>query len=159
VVKHYNPSISEDAARILNSKQGQFLGDDVQGPVAVIPIRRYANIVRRVGSTTTGSATVYTTPADKDFYLTGIQVSFIKNATCDVASGPLRYTATVEGVSQGIISLALLTLTAQDQNAFVSFETPIKVDRNTAITTSNTFTAGAFVRECCITGYTVETTK
>lgn len=159
MVKHYNNSISEDAARILNSKQGQFLGDDVQGPVAVIHIERYANIVRDVNSTSTGSITAYITPADKDFYLTSLCLSYSKNVTCDVATGRVPINVLVEGASRAVCAIACLTLTAESNVIFVEFKRPIKVDRNTSITCGATFTAGAMSRSIQLTGYTVETTK
>jgi len=150
MVKHYNTSISEDAARILNSKQGQFLGDDVQGPVAVIPLSPRANIVKSVNSATT----IYTTPADKDFYLTYVLLSAIKDAAATGTS--VAISATVEGVSTSIVAIAGITLTVQQQTVPVFFSTPIKIDRNTAIAISG---SNWTTYRGIVAGYTVETTK
>ena len=150
MVKHYNTSISEDAARILNSKQGQFLGDDVQGPVAVINIRPRANIVKSVGTSTT----IYTTPTDKDFYLCSAYMSVIKDAAATGSAATL--TATVDGVSVSIMACASITLTAHQFSEYLVLDTPIKVDRGTAIAVSASNWSAS---RSGITGYTVETTK
>lgn len=157
MVKHYNTSISEDAARILNSKQGQFLGDDVTGPVAVIDISPYANVVRNILGTSTGTGTLYTTPTDKDFYLTSVQISVQANAACDSTFAVIR--CTIEGIIRNVIGIAKLTLTATSEAVSITFTTPVKIDRGTAIQTNNTFTAGSQTISAQITGYTVETTK
>lgn len=160
MVKHYNTSISEDAARILNSKQGQFLGDDVQGPVAVIPIQRRCDFVKQGGRATTGGGTIATTPADKDTYLVGLHFSFSKNAACDIASGNIRVTAVIDGLTVNIASFAVLTLTAEQGSDYFPFTVPIKIDRNTTISfAADSYTAGLMSRSASVHGYTVETTK
>lgn len=157
MVKHYNTSIAEDAARILNSKQGQFLGDDVTGPVAVIPIQRFCNIVRAGSSAATGAVTVYTTPSDKDFYLVGATLQIQENATSDNTSTSLR--CFIDGVLQNLINIRKLTTTATTDSEVLMLPIPIKVDRNTVISISNSFTVGSATKAASIIGYTVETTK
>jgi hypothetical protein len=157
VVKHYNTSISEDAARILNSKQGQFLGDDVTGPVAVIPIKPRVNILKRGQALNSTGATVWTTPSDKDFYLVAANLSFVKDATSTSLAS--RISVTVEGVAINILDCAQLTLTAQSGNMSQQFNPPIKLDRNTNITVNNSTAVANCTSVANIYGYTVETTK
>jgi len=160
VVKHYNTSISEDAARILNSKQGQFLGDDVQGPVAVIPIERYCNIIRSNSRNTTGSSTVYTTPTDKDFYLQAVLLSWEANAASDCTEFWVNVTTDTENVaSQRILGARRTTLTAGRGEQILSLVKPIKLARNTQVTLNQSFTVGAASMGASVIGYTVETTK
>jgi len=129
VTKHYNPSIVENANRILASKAGDYLSDEVQGPVAVIPILPITNIIKTANSSTTGSVTLYTTPTDKDFYLTSLQISLIKDATNDNATGTIGFSITVDGVVIVPLGLAVLTLTAQNSNAVLPLSISIKVNR------------------------------
>lgn len=118
---------------------------------------RRSNISRGTSRTTSGGLTVYTTPADKDFYLTHISYGLIKDATCDLASGESSVTGTIEGASQKLINIPVLTLTAQNTFISTDFAMPIKLDRNTAISTSSTaYTAGSKVVSVAIQGYTVD---
>ena len=160
MTKHYNTSISEDAARILNSKQ-DYLSAEVQGPIAVIPIDRIQNIMVSAAPTTSGASNNITTfAADKDSYVTGCTLSFQKDATCDVSDGFIRIIVTTEGVTRNIAQLPVMTLTAQSMIVPIQFAKPIKVDRGSASSlTQGTFTAGKFIRSATLYGYTVETTK
>lgn len=111
------------------------------------------DIVKYTNTSGTSNATIYTVP-DQEFYLKGAQLSIIKNATSDVATGSYGLLATINGVSTPILSLALLTLTAQEQSICISFINPIKVDKNTSILlASAASTAGTMVRTGIIYGY------
>jgi len=117
---------------------------------------RRANIVAGTVKTTSGSQTVYTTPANKDFYLTTVSYALIKDVACDMATGFSTITCTVDGASSNLIVQPIITLTAQNQVITISFPNPIKVDRNTLISFGGTYAAGVCVRSASITGYTVE---
>lgn len=159
MTKHYNVSIAEDALRILNSKQGDFLGDEVIGPVAVLPIERYANITK--SATGTGaSVSIFTTPSDKDFYLCSAELTMAKDATQDTASGSISLGVIVDGVAVSVLRINIITLQAHQDSVVVAFPKPIKLDRNSSIAASRgASTAGTCSIGACITGYTVETTR
>lgn len=104
------------------------------------------------------AATLFTTPSDRDFYLTSASLSLIKDATCDKATGSLAINATINGSTRAILSLPTLTLTAQNIAVANNFSNPIKIDRGTAIQRSTfSFTAGTAAFDATITGYTEET--
>jgi len=77
-----------------------------------------------------------------------IIASIIKDATCDVATGSIGVTATMGGTSKNLISIPVITLTAQEQSIAISFPNPILIDVGTSVLMSGTFTAGAMVRTC-----------
>lgn len=158
MTKHYNGSIIERLNRIFRPKAGDQFTDEISGPVAVIPVTPVSRIIRAAGSSTSGSITALTTPADKDFYLTGCTLSMIKDATCDMATGAIALAVTVDGVAQNPAAIAILTLTAQSQTVNVTFNPPIKVDRNTALSMGASYTAGTMRRFLGVYGYTEETT-
>lgn len=115
-----------------------------------------ANLCIGGGNTTSGALTVYTTPsANADFYLTTLHASYVKNATCDVASGRLQVTAQINGVVIELIGFPVLTTTAQQEDTVISFPYPIKLDRGTSISFTGTFTAGNMCRTGNITGYII----
>lgn len=115
---------------------------------------KVANIIRSVANSTSGATTVYTTPTDRDFYLTNAYVSYMANATSDDVGVTLQSTA--QGELAGIIGIRKLALTAHSNNSEVVYPTPLKLDRGVAIVFSTTFSVGAVTREAGITGYTIE---
>lgn len=120
--------------------------------------KKFADILRGGTIASTSSQTLYTTPSDRDFYLTGACLSIDKSATCDIASGRYTMVCTINGTAnQAILSVAITTLTAQSQSVSLSFPTSIKVDRGTVIALSAaSFSAGTFVRAGSIVGFTEE---
>lgn len=124
----------------------------------VLPINpkdyRRVNIVKTGLATNATSATIYTTPTDKDFFLTSLALSIIK----DVTSTSLRtdIAVVIDGAAQNLLSICSLTLTAQAQNIAQSYHAPIKIDRGTNITVSNTTNVANITARANLTGYTVE---
>jgi len=109
---------------------------------------RLLNIKSSGSSVSATSNTIFTTSAERDTYIVGIVYSFVKDATCDVATGFSRIQTTIDGVSGSVLArFALLTLTAQNQTTYIKFPRPVKVNRNVAVQLAqDTFTAGTFAR-------------
>lgn len=153
MARHYNPSIVSRASRILNSKNGDFLGDQVMGPMAVIDVNiPRINILRQV----TSASTIYTTPTDKDFFLTNLMMSGSKVATDSGTA--LSVTCVVGGATVTLSRFISATLTAFEQSAIMQWQSIcLKIDRGTAITLS---IGGAWTGVCAqIQGYTEEVTQ
>lgn len=154
--KHNNPTIVQDLQRILNPKVGQIptsLVGDVLVPVVIIG--RYANIVSASSRAVTGTGIFFTTPANKDFYLTSLYMSSASDATADNVRTVLR--VSVKGVLHELLVLRKITATETVQSQFMPFPMPLKLDRGTNINIITAFTAGAETAEFSLTGYTVET--
>ena len=118
---------------------------------------RRANIVRRARAANAISSTIYTTPTDKDFYITSVSISNTKDVTATSVNSDVR--ATIDGVVQNIIELSYLTLTAQNMSSAQNFVCPIKVDRGTVISVNNNTNVANIGTTGVITGYTVESTS
>jgi len=157
VTKHYNPSISERAQRILITKNGDHMSDDLMpNMVAVVPILPVARIVRGSGMTNSTTSSLYTTPTDKDFYLTNAVLSVSKDTTAAAVAIDLR--VLVDGATLTPVRISGITLTALQATVPVSFNPPLKVDRNTSISI-NASSATANIRvDGAIVGYTEEAT-
>lgn len=102
-----------------------------------------------------GSITAYSGAAGKQLAITGVQISYVKDATCDVATGSMSVVATKGGISRTIAAIAFLTLTAQHGSVSVAFERPFICDPATNITQSNTFTVGSMRRVVTVQGYEI----
>jgi len=159
MVKHYNPSIVQDAQRILNTKMDTLsdnIADNIVPVIPVLPVTRFAETGSR---STSGAGNIQGAFTSKDYYITGINFAIVKDATCDVVDGTCGITVLVDGVSKTIASLPVLTLTAQSMVINVTLPFPLKVDRLGVIGfSSQIFTVGKFIRTATIYGYTQETT-
>lgn len=158
---NYNVSLFQRAIELFNIKDGIFFRNDLPFTLTpVIPITPIARIVRWGNSDTTGAIVLYTTPSDKDFYLTSAHLAYSKNSACDIATGYINIQITIGGVTQVVLASSILTLTAERDTATITFSTPIKCDRSTSISlsaSSTTFTVGAISRIGSITGYVENT--
>jgi hypothetical protein len=135
----------------------QEIGKDIQITLESNPLlTKYCDVAREGHSILTGTITIYTTPADKDFYLTSIYFSLVKDVLCDVATGRAVVTTMIEGATRELIGFGIITLTAQNNSLAISFPYPLKIDRNSAIIQGSTTTAGTIVRSIGITGFTFD---
>jgi len=151
-MKHYNPTLSEDMQRIFNIKSGENTDQVAEFIQPTKEILRKANIVRSASA----ASTIWTTPSDKDFYLTGLNVCS-SHAALDTGTA-VSITLFVDGVSRSIVQLTGINgANPAEQSISHDFTHPVKVDRNTAITLNQ---AGAFTAvRAVIIGYTEEVTK
>jgi hypothetical protein len=114
------------------------------------------NVCVGLGAPTSGNFVPYTTPANKDFYLTGFTYNLSKDATCDIATSYYSLQMTTNtGVIQ-LYTMGIITLTAQHFEVSVQFANPIKLPRGTAFANNMTYTAGLMSRGCNLYGYTVD---
>lgn len=133
--------------------------DKTVSPIPVVDVNpknlRRANIASGTSSAATGNFTVYTTPSDKDFFLTGVQMQYMKDATADNTT--VAITATEDsGATITLITTRTITTTAYTAAINRELVPPIKLKRNSNVIMSGTFTVGALTRAACVSGYTVE---
>lgn len=156
MTQHRNPTIVKLARDRLNTIGVDQLPDKVMGPVATIAIEPYCDVIRSATRSTTGVTTLYTTPADKDFYLCGAILSWTADAANDGTQVAINLTQ--QGVAYQLLQLVKVTLTATAQNQSIDLNRPIRIDRNTSITFGGTFGAGTSRCNCTFWGYIQETT-
>ena len=153
-MRHYNPSIITRALRIFNSKQGDFLTDEVAGPIATISIHPFTNVCESKEIVNTTSGTIYTTPSDKSFYLTSASLSSIRDASATAVL--FRITYYQNGVEKTLLAHSGITLTAASKDTTLSMINPILVDKNTVIAVKSNLSTGNFRCDATIQGYTEE---
>jgi hypothetical protein len=115
--------------------------------------RNITKIMRSATSPTTGSTTIYSTPTDKDFYLTGIHLGYTADASADNTS--VNMTAFIEDGTSAytILRLPKTTLTATTENITFTPLYPLKINRGTVIQIQSTFTVGSCTRTGSICGF------
>lgn len=101
--------------------------------------------------TGTGASTLVTTDTKRDFYLTSAHISCSKDVLADMTSLDLR--AIINGKTIRLLQLNFNTLTVDTDHLEMTYAHPIKIDRNTAIQISGTFTAGTVQKVGTITGF------
>lgn len=111
-------------------------------------------------SAATGHLTIFTASTTRATYITGLDVSAIKNATNDTGTGFWSITCVINGQSQSLLNMAILTLTAQVWDKTVVFKNPILIDKGSLVRFFNSaggdYTSGAAYRACAVYGYEVE---
>lgn len=159
MAKHYNNTLNESANRNFSFKGESIDPEVIDGiqPVVDMLTSIPCNIVRQSSTVNSASATIYTTPSDKDFYLVGYVFSIIKDATATATN--MEIYAYIDGVNRSLCRIVGLTLTPQNDSIAMQFEHPIKVDRGTNISIINNTAVANLSVSANIFGYTVETTK
>jgi len=113
---------------------------------------RFCNIVRNATASNATTATIFTTPANQDFYLIAAQMSMIKDASATSLASSIDLTP--EGAQlASIMVIRGISLTAQNDSLTISFPVPLKLERNTTITINNTTATATVVSSGMIVGF------
>ncbi len=149
---------SQVVAETVNALKLDIQRENIPVPIPVIDVGIKHNKQLRVisaDSSASGAMTVFTTTSDLSrgtLYVKGLTLSYVKNVTCDIASGSIAISATINGVSTKLALLPVLTLNADNASIAVMFDNPVKLDLAT-VTVTGTFTAGSCVRSYSIYYY------
>jgi len=92
-------------------------------------------ILRDATASNTTSATIYSTDPNKDFYLTFLTLSVVKDATSTSTESTI--TGVINGATRELAHIDGITLTVQNQTVTLSFPTPIRLDRGTNVSVTN----------------------
>jgi len=135
-----------------SDKIPQYIQDNVQPVVEITP--KITDVVVAGSANVTTSTVIYSTPSDKDFYLTFLEISVTKDAVND----NLWTYAGVKlgGLERAFCSLQFQTTTAGSAALIHDFGHPVKVDRGTDIRVIGSFAAGNMVKRLTVGGFILE---
>ena len=131
------------------------ISKDIQLVYNVNP-KRTINIVKKASSSTTGTTTIFTTPSDRDFFLTG----FAMSVSCNVTADSTRYF--VSATPFGIANVSIGEIEKQSVTALShlhvskQYNFPMLIERSSAIVLSQTFTVGASFMVVNLEGFTTD---
>jgi len=152
---------SDTIKRILDDAKIQTAIDNVPQELAskVVPVLianplRVVNVTGNGTKLTTGQYTIYTTPSDKDFYLTNASLHNQSDATADNTFITLDCTMKGQN-SANLLRMGKITLTAFSGSISHNYFNPILLERGTTISLNTTFTAGVSQTDATIQGYAV----
>jgi len=111
----------------------------------------FCDIYRKADCGNATSATIYTTQADKDFFLCGAQVSVIKDVTSTSTYSHIR--AYIDNFQHNLSQIVCFTLTVQNSVLTTNFNPPLKIDKGTNITIQNSSGVANISSSGCIWGY------
>jgi len=157
MVKIQRTSILNNATNELNIQLGtEQPPSEIGGGVNLVyPInQKYTSVFYEKVQTLSASTSIYTTPTDKDFYLTYLTLSVVKDAANDNTVTTLS--ASNRGVATRLCSLQFLTTTQATDHLELIFPYPIKLDRGTSISIVGSFAAGTMTKVASIGGFLVE---
>lgn len=156
MARHFNPAITADAQRYFSFRTGDALSDDVIPNIQpVVNLIRSPNIVRINAALNAASATVFTTPTDRDFFLVNVGLTLIKDVTS--TSTFSRVSIVLAGVRVAILQVDTLSVTAQTAQLAFNLSYPIKIDPGTTILVENGTAVANIDAACTIVGYTTDT--
>lgn len=149
-----NSQVVKEIVDVLKLDQQRDLIPTAVPVFEVSPKKTKSNNPKVTTKSVTGSSTILVPTTEETYVVTGIHVSIIKDATCDIADGVITLQATIGGIATLIASWGVLTTTAQAINEYIDFSVhPIKLDVNSSMILTGTFTAGKLVRTVTVYGY------
>jgi hypothetical protein len=124
-------------------------------PVCEVNPKILTNLKMKAGLLNNGTtATLYTTPTNQDYYLCAVELSTIKDVTSTSLFSAIN--VIIDGVATAVATIAGFSLTPQSEIVNLSFNNPIKVDRGTAITITNSTNVGNITSRGIIFGFVDE---
>jgi len=142
--------IDQTGAQSVSMKANMPIKEEI---TPVLELHKFSNILKQTSNSATANITVYTTPSDKDFYLTSASIEITKNAACDNTEG--RLLVWVDNENLSVLKVLSQTLTAGSDHNNIVFPYPLKIDRGRSIQMVGAFGAGALTKSCTITGFTL----
>jgi hypothetical protein len=121
---------------------------------------RVINTVKSQTATNNASVAIFTTPTDKDFYLSALALSLTKDASATLTYASIE--ATVKGQSSPVrfLTLAVTTTTAvQGLNAQIALPHDLLLERGTNITCTADTAVGSFTTRSTMYGIEVQNTN
>lgn len=119
---------------------------------------RKTTIIRKGTASNATSATAYTTPSDRDFYLVGCNLGVIKDVTATSTGSDIEVVPFGETITN-ILSIPSLTLTVQNDVVSMVLPFPMKLARGSTIKVLNTTNVGNVRAMGNIWGYIDEMTR
>jgi len=119
---------------------------------------RRAEVCSVGAATNATSGTVYTIPADKEFYCTASSMSVIKDASSTSVFSSMIATG-MDGQTITLLTIPSITLTAQSESEALSFVPPLKIKPGTTIALTNSTNVANINTRGTITGYLVDNSR
>ena len=162
MAKIYNSELTKGMAKHARIQQNI---DKIPNELAekVVPVMetnpeilRENSIIASGAAINNTSGLVYTSSTTMETYITGYQISFIKDAgsTCSVIRAYLTPEATNASIAFARISC--LTGTAQSGEVSYTFKNPVKLVKGTSITINPDTNAANCTASLCVYGYTID---
>lgn len=152
MVRYFNPNITKDFKRRFATK-GDIPDEAYDGIMPTIEVTTAEDVYASALNTNQGSALIYTTPTDRDFYLTFASVSTHK----DVASTSTRsyIYAQINGATASILcGCGMIAATATKAEQSTHSERGIKIDRGTSIYVGHDTASAVCISFGVIRGFT-----
>jgi hypothetical protein len=119
---------------------------------------RVINAILSSAVTASGVAqTLLAAQPNRDFFITSASISIVKDAACTPGREFYHIICTIDGATKNILTIPYYSAVASESHKTISFPIPIKIDRNTAITTSIfDYGAGTSKVSTNVSGYFVD---
>jgi len=103
------------------------------------------------------SATIFTASIDRETYIQDIWFSYKTDVNATATN--FNVSAVIDGATQNLVIIRKNNLTAEKDSGFLSFDSPIKIDKGSIVTVTSDTNVASFRFSVCFTGFTVENYK
>jgi len=117
----------------------------------VLPNTVLADLQR---TTTATAVTMFTAPAGKRTFITGVKFATYTNSTADNLQ--IFLTGVIGGATLRLMDFVKLTTVAISQTDSVMYPIPIEIDESSVVAFTNIFTVGASVTNIILFGFTTD---
>lgn len=154
-MKHHNTNILQKISDTFKPK-GEMLPEYVdEGITLIYDVEPDCNVILDATATDATSATIYTTPADRDFFIKAVYLTTSRSAGATSLNSTI--TCVVGGTTKTLCRLNTLTTTAgQALYTYLPLPKPLKVDRGSIIAVTNSTNVTLITTTGIIYGYLVD---
>jgi hypothetical protein len=136
------------------------LADKVVPVMEVNPkLLKVCNIVKSATCNNATTATIYTAPTDRDFFIVSAALSVIKDVTSTSVQSAINVVPEDAVTGSNICVLAGITLTPQTLAISQTFIPPLKLKRGSVIGAINSANVANVRAEATITGFTLDNAR
>lgn len=156
MVKIYNPDLFKEIQRKFNLK-GEEISETYDGIMPCVNIKPRINVVASATLADSGatSASIYSVPSDKDFYVTSVSLSYSKDVNATTTYFAIY--ANVDGSTKYLAWIATVAGVAEHDSLTLAFPYPIRIDKAGTIGVVVSANVASFRMAGGITGYYEDT--
>jgi len=153
-MKHNNLNLIQKISDIFKPK-GESMPDEISEEIVLVyNVEPDIDTIFTATATNATSATIHTTPTDRDFFLKSLLLTCNKDATA--TSTNIAITGVIGGITKVLLQVNITTLTAiQGLAVPLTLPNAIKLDRGSIIAVTNSTAVANINTTAIITGYNI----
>ena len=131
------------------------VSDEIVPTISINPLLTNSiNLALSNSCTNSTTTSMITTPKDKDFYVTSVALSVIKDITSTSVNSAVQ--VVINGQNVNLLAISGITLTPQSETMTTNYTHPLKLDKFTDVAITNTTNVANITTRATITYFTID---